>query len=76
MQALQDRLKDELSPSYVLEVPDMPGLCVEDIKKIYRLRTQLVRRRRGGGSAEDETLWAALGEAFAPALKSNITVGG
>ncbi len=61
----QEAVKPELSPSYVLEVPEMPGLSIEQLKRIYLLRNAIVRLRSGRPEAEPEdVLWAALEDCF------------
>lgn len=61
------RLKPELSPSYVLEVPDLPGLCAADIRAVYRLRNLLAARQRTGVAAGTDA-WDELAARFAPSL--------
>ena len=56
----QDSLKPELSPPYVLEVPEHPGLDIEQIKKVYRLRNQIVRST----DANAAPLWRELESCF------------
>jgi p-methyltransferase len=62
----QDALKPELSPPYVLEVPEYPGLSMEQVKRVYRLRNLLVRAQRSqtNGRTEPE-LWQELDGCFA-----------
>ena len=64
---LLPRLKTELSPSYVLEVPDLPGLGAADIREVVRLRNTLAARQRSGAPA-DAAAWDALAARFAPSL--------
>jgi p-methyltransferase len=74
---MQDMLKPELSPNYVLEVPDVPGLTGEGIKRAYLLRNLIARRRRGLASGENEAvLWDRLEEVFAGGVSSRIPRGG
>lgn len=63
MATLHERLKPELSPSYVLESPELPGFDIGDIKRIYVLRNKLVQAER----AELPTahLWSGLEGVFA-----------
>jgi p-methyltransferase len=58
----QDSLKPELSPPYVLEVPEHPGLGIEQIKRIYRLRNLIVRA--GDDSTQTAPLWRDLESCF------------
>ena len=68
--AAQEQLKPQLSPSYVLEVPEMPGLTVEQIKRIYLLRNRLARLDRAGlKEPSGRELWRRLEESFAGALR-------
>jgi anaerobic magnesium-protoporphyrin IX monomethyl ester cyclase len=61
--AAQETVKPEISPSYPLEVPEMPGMSMEGIRRVFLLRNILVRTR-------DETarrqLWAELEACFVP----------
>ena len=41
MAAMFQRIKPDLSPSYPLEVPELPGLGPAELKRIYRLRSRL-----------------------------------
>jgi p-methyltransferase len=67
MAALHDAIRPELSPNYVLEVPEMDGLDVESIKKVYLLRNMISRRRRGLAPGVDEaSCWADLEKVFQP----------
>jgi p-methyltransferase len=67
MASLHDAIRPELSPNYVLEVPEMDGLGVEAIKKIYLLRNMISRHRRGLAPDVDESAcWAGLEEIFRP----------
>ncbi|MFC1462046.1 B12-binding domain-containing radical SAM protein [Verrucomicrobiota bacterium] len=65
MATLHDRLKLELSPSYVLESPELPGLDIEDIKRIYVLRNRLVQAERS--ELPTAHLWSKLEGVFAQA---------
>jgi len=70
----QDSLKPELSPPYVLEVPEHPGLDIADIKKIYLIRNQIVRAHKLPNPADRERqLWRNLEQCFAgrPATASD-----
>jgi p-methyltransferase len=57
----QDSLKPELSPPYVLEVPEHPGLDIEQIKQVYRLRNEIVRTTDTGKA---DHLWSELETCF------------
>ncbi len=41
MQRMFGRIKPELSPSYSLEVPELPGLSAKDLKEVYLRRNRL-----------------------------------
>ena len=63
---MQDAVRPELSPNYVLDVPDVNGLAAGRIEEIYRLRNLIARSRRGRHAAESEAvLWDKLETAFA-----------
>jgi p-methyltransferase len=63
LESLQEQLKPELVPSYVLEVPELPGYSTRQLKRVCQLRNELVQVRRAGG---DETaLWGEMAESFA-----------
>jgi len=65
MLALHEDIRDELTPSYILEVPEVSGLDVPALKRICRARNQLARLQRQGSSAiKDETQWQELAGAF------------
>jgi p-methyltransferase len=65
MAALHDAIKSELSPGYVLEVPELDGLGIEGIKTVYRLRNLISRRQRGLERDVDETqCWDEMEEVF------------
>jgi hypothetical protein len=51
-----------LSPNYVLESPELPGIDIEAIKRVYVLRNKLVTAERSGGSTD--RLWAELEALF------------
>jgi p-methyltransferase len=57
----QDALKPELSPPYVLEVPEHPGLDIEQIKRVFYLRNLILR---ASSPAESARLWAELESCF------------
>jgi radical SAM superfamily enzyme YgiQ (UPF0313 family) len=58
---MQDALKIELSPSYVLEVPELRELSIERIKRICVLRNRIARVRRGLlPGASEGPLWDEL----------------
>jgi p-methyltransferase len=64
---IQDAVKPELSPNYVLEVPDIRGLSSEDIKQAYLLRNLIVREQRGlSAKSSAAVLWDRLEELFSP----------
>ncbi len=52
------RIKPELSPNYVLEAPELTGLAIEDIKKVYLLRNRIVLA--GQERKSTEALWTEL----------------
>ncbi len=58
-------IKPELSPSYSLEVPEVPGLDIAAIKRIYRLRNDLAVLPDADPGAL--ALWDELDALFAPA---------
>jgi radical SAM superfamily enzyme YgiQ (UPF0313 family) len=62
MGTLHERIKPELSPNYVLESPELPGIDIEAIKRVYVLRNKLVTAERSGGSTD--RLWAELEALF------------
>lgn len=65
MAALHDAIKPELSPSYVLEVPELHGMDVEGIKNAYLLRNLISRGTRGLAPDVDvNACWGGLERAF------------
>ena len=61
----QDAIKPEISPNYVLEVPEAEGLGVEQIKSVYRLRNLLARSQVGAIPQPDTAaLWHDLESCF------------
>jgi len=65
MEALYDRLKVELSPNYVLEVPELPGMDINDLRRTVVLRNHLARRQRGiPAPAPEADLWNQLEGCF------------
>jgi hypothetical protein len=64
MATLQNRIKPELSPSYPLEAPELPGLTIEQVKRIYVLRNELVRA--GGEISPADSRWTELESIFTP----------
>jgi p-methyltransferase len=64
MGRVHERIKPELSPNYVLESPELPGLDIKDIKRIYVLRNQLVLAQQRGRPSEH--LWNGLAKIFEP----------
>ncbi len=65
MATLHDRLKVELSPNYVLEVPELPGMGIEQLKRVVVARNHLARLARGlEAPAEEEQLWQQLADCF------------
>ena len=66
MEGLHERLKDDLCPSYVQELPELEGRSAYDLQQAVVLRNRLARLRRNGArDAEQEPLWAALAGAIA-----------
>ena len=66
MEDIYDALKLELSPNYVLEVPDVPGMTVDGLKQAYLTRNKLARIQRGLPCDESEAeLWTELEAAVA-----------
>lgn len=63
MATLHERLKLKLSPTYLLESPELPGLSIEDIKKVYVLRNKLVQAERS--ELPTAHLWSELEQVFA-----------
>ena len=59
MATLHERIKPELSPSYVLEAPELPGLSIDDIKTIYVLRNKLVHTPTPELWSELESIFSA-----------------
>ncbi len=55
---IHERIKPELSPNYILEAPELEGLGIEDIKKVYLLRNKIVLAGQQGKSTE--ALWTEL----------------
>jgi hypothetical protein len=65
MAALHDTIKPELSPSYVLEVPELEGVDVEGVKSVYRLRNLISRHQRGlAPEVDEEGCWRELETVF------------
>jgi hypothetical protein len=65
MAAAQDMIKPEVSPNYVLEVPEAEGLAARAIRNVYRLRTEIARSKNGLTTGTDETLlWRELEACF------------
>jgi hypothetical protein len=63
--AAQEAVKPELSPSYPLEVPEMPGLSMDAVKRIYCLRNRLARMERELADREAaEPLWSEMEACF------------
>jgi hypothetical protein len=66
MATIQDAIKPELSPSYVLEVPELEGVGVEGIKTVYRLRNLISRHRRGlAPDVKESPCWSEMEKVFA-----------
>jgi len=62
---VQEAIKPELSPNYMLEVPDIEGVRSEDIKEVYLLRNLIAGRRRSPGErGVQESLWDRLEAVF------------
>ncbi len=65
MESLHDRLKVELSPNYVLEVPELPNMTIDNLKRVTVLRNHLARQQRGiPGSTPEADLWDQLEGCF------------
>ncbi len=65
METIGDRLSAHLSPSYVLEVPELPGISIDRIKRIIVLRNHLARSQRGISTpAPAADLWNELESCF------------
>ncbi|MBM4147821.1 MAG: radical SAM protein [Lentisphaerae bacterium] len=63
--AMHDRVRDEISPSYLLEVPELNGFSHAHIRTVYTLRTRLARAQRGAAFAgRERELWAAMESLF------------
>ncbi len=62
MGSLHERIKPELSPNYLLESPELPGLDIEAIKRVYVLRNRIVSAESSGSSTSK--LWAELESIF------------
>jgi len=62
LESLQECLKPELVPSYVLEVPEIPGFTTSQLKDICHLRNLIVRARRSGAS--EAGLWQQMEAVF------------
>jgi len=64
--SMPDALKPELCPSYVGEVPELPGLDVETLKRVVVLRNRLagLHRGRATAGAKAEELWDELERCF------------
>lgn len=68
--AAHDAVRLELSPSYLLEVPELDGLAAADIQRVFVARNKLAKARRGiGVGAPEEQMWAEIEAAMQPALK-------
>jgi p-methyltransferase len=65
--AVQEAIKPELSPSYVLEVPELPGLNGADVQRIYCLRNLLARSAAAVQSSSVGQRWDELESAILPA---------
>lgn len=68
-------IKPDLSPSYPLEVPELPGLAAPALKDIFRLRNRLALARHGGDPTTEPALWDRLQQAFAGVDASGISAG-
>ncbi len=61
MEGLYGQLKVELSPSYVLEVPELQGLTTAQLQEAVILRNHLARQQRGlPPPATTPELWSKL----------------
>jgi len=69
LDSLYERIDPRLSPSYVLEVPELPGMTVEQVKEAFLVRNLLVRLRDGpDGEGRRAALWGRLERCFAGAV--------
>jgi hypothetical protein len=63
--AAHDAIKPNLSPSYPLEVPELAGMSVDQLKQVFITRTLLARKRRGlDVPMEEAALWDRLERQF------------
>jgi radical SAM superfamily enzyme YgiQ (UPF0313 family) len=67
VEQIHGQLKPELSPSYVLEVPEVPGMPVDDVKHVYRLRNRLAALQRDEGASDAAPIWTKMEDLFARA---------
>lgn len=65
MAGLHDRIKVDLSPNYVLEVPESPGMGVAQLRQAIVTRNHLARLNRGlPAPAPAAELWNTLASCF------------
>ncbi len=70
MEGLPARLKDELCPSYALEIPELDGCSAQDLQRAVVLRNRLARLRRDGADdAGQAPLWGELAGSLAGVLR-------
>ncbi|MFW5858924.1 MAG: B12-binding domain-containing radical SAM protein [Planctomycetota bacterium] len=67
------RIKPELSPSYPLEVPELPGMDPAALKQVYRLRNRLARSTDPGERAK---LFDQLETAFTDCRPDRLVAAG
>jgi radical SAM superfamily enzyme YgiQ (UPF0313 family) len=61
LEGMYERIKPQLSPSYVLEVPELAGMSIERIKEAFLVRNLLVRETDEARKAD---LWDRLERCF------------
>ena len=65
MRDMHDRITEDLSPNYVLEVPEDPFLVQGSLPGLYRCRNKLARAQRGlSMEADSHVLWDKLESCF------------
>ncbi len=61
MDGLPERLREDLCPSYVLEIPELEGVSAADLRRAVVVRNRLARLQRAPGDPRAEAaLWAEL----------------
>jgi p-methyltransferase len=73
MLAMHDRIREELSPSYVGDVPEWRGVDRAALRRVFLARNRLARLRRGlpvGGRLDEAGLWNQIERAFCTVLHS------